>query len=163
MGVKDAGSSLNYADSLVVSLDLVDIACLARDNGNQVQTEILWVEVGGERVREGLLLASWDLDIVASSGDIADNGSAGMESRCDWLQRGQRASNECYLDGLRFIVREAEHGLCRVPIDELDAKYLSIGEGCRDGGGKVGGCGRRFELFFDLGNDDVSFLELGRL
>jgi hypothetical protein len=85
LGVKDAGSSLDNADSLVVSLNLVDIARLARDDGDQVQPEILGVEVGGERVGKSLLLASWDLDIVAGSGDIADNSCAGVKSRCDWL------------------------------------------------------------------------------
>jgi len=132
LGVKDAGSSLDNADSLVVSLNLVDIARLARDNGDQVQTEILGVEIGGERVGKSLLLASRDFDIVAGSGDIADNSCAGVKSRCDWLQRGQRAPDESYLDRFCLIVRETQHGLCRVPIDELYAKDFSIGEGCRD-------------------------------
>ncbi len=151
MGVKDTSSSLDNAHSLVVSLDLVDIARLARDDGNQVQTEILRMEIGGERVRKSLLLASRDLNIVTSSGDIADNGSTGVYARCQWLQRGQRAPDESYLDGFSLIVREIQNGLCRVPIDELDAEDLSIGEGCGDRDCKVGRCGRSLELFFDLG------------
>jgi hypothetical protein len=150
LGVKDAGSSLDNADSLIISLNLVHIARLARDHGNQVQTKILRVEIGGERVREGLLLASRDLDIVTSSRNVADNGSAGMYARCQWLQRGQRASDQSYLDGFRLIVREIQDSLCCVPIDELDAEDLSIGEGCGDRDGKVGCCGRSLELFFDL-------------
>jgi hypothetical protein len=132
LGVKDAGSSLDNADSLVISLNLVDIARLARDDGDQVQPEVLGVEIRGERVWERLLLASWDFDIVAGCSDIADNSCAGVKSRCDWLQRGQRASDESYLDRFCLIVRETQHSLCRVPIDELDAKDLSIGEGCRN-------------------------------
>lgn len=138
MRVEEAGSSLNHADSLIISLNLVHVTCLARDNGNQVQTEILWVEIGGESVRKSLLLASRDLNIVTSSGDIADNGSTGMCARCQWLQSGQRAANESYLDRFRLIVREIQDSLCGMPIDELDAEDLSIGERCGDRDGKVG-------------------------
>ena len=128
MGVKDAGSSLDNADGLVVGLYLVYVACLAREDGNQVQTEILGMEIRGERIGEGLLLASRNLDIITSSCDIADNGSAGMKTRCNWLQSGQRAPNQSYLDRFRLIVREAQDCLCRVPIDELDTEDLSVGE-----------------------------------
>ena len=163
MGVKDAGSSLDNADSLVVGLDLVHIPCLAREDGNQVQTEILRVEIRGEGVWEGLLLASWDLNIVTSRRDVADNGSAGMNARCKWLQRGQRAPNQSYLHRFRFIVCEAQYSLCRVSIDQLDAEDLSIWEGRSNRDGKIRGCTRSLELFFDLASDDVSFFELGRL
>lgn len=137
LGVKDAGSSLDNTDSLIVCLDLVHVARLAGDHGNQIQTEILGVEICGEGVGKCLLLASRDLDIIAGGSDIADNGSAGMNARCQWLQRGQRAPNQSYLDGFRLVVCEVQHSLCRVPIDQLDPENLSIWEGSSDEYSKV--------------------------
>jgi hypothetical protein len=148
--VKDAGSSLDNADSFIVSLDLVHIPRLTRYNCNQIETKILGVQVGGEREGKCLLLASWNLDIITSSRDITDNGSAGMKSRRQGLQSRQRAPNDSYLNGFRLIVGEVQYSLCRVTIDELHAKDLSIWEGRGDGDGKIGRRGRSLELFFDL-------------
>jgi hypothetical protein len=150
LGIKDAGSSLDNADSLIIGLDLIDIARQTRDDCDQVQTKILGMEIGGERVRKALLPASRDLDIVAGTGDIADNGSAGMNPRRQWLQRGQRAPDHSYLDGFRLIVRELQEGLCRVPIDQLDTKHLCVRERSSGRNGEVR-CYRSLELFFDLG------------
>jgi hypothetical protein len=86
------------------------------------------VEIGGECVWKGLLLASWDLDIVAGSGNITDNSCTRVKTGCDWLQRGQRASDESYLNRFGLIVCETQHSLCRVSIDQLDTENLSIGE-----------------------------------
>ncbi len=77
LGVEDASSWLDDADSLVESLDLVDVTSLARDNGDQVETEINWVQVGSEGVGKSPLCASWNLDIVSGSSQVANNRSTG--------------------------------------------------------------------------------------
>ena len=139
MGIEEAGSCLNNTDSLIVSLDLVDIARLARHNRDQVETELLGVQVGREGEWQALLLARWNLHIITSRRDIADNSSAGMGIEWQWLQSGQRAPNDRYLDRLCLIIGEIQQSLCRVSIDKLDAEDLCVGERGGDRDGEIGG------------------------
>lgn len=102
--------------------------CSAGHNGDQAETEILWVKISSEAVRQDLLLRSGNLNIVAGAGDVADDGRVGIGSSLQWLQAGKLSSNEGYGDGSLLVVCELEQGLGWAAIDQLDAKDLNLGE-----------------------------------
>jgi hypothetical protein len=148
--IKEAGSCLDNANSLVESLNLVNRTVGVGNNGDQLETEILWVEVDLESKRKSKLLASRDLSLISCSRQISNNARTGMGSICQWLQSRQCASNNSYPYGLLFFIDEIQKRFCRVTVDELDAEDFGAGEGSRDCDGKIGWHGRTLELFFDL-------------
>lgn len=86
MGIEDAGGGLNDGDSLVISLDLVDVTGLARYNSDQVEAELNWVQVIDESVWESGLLASWDQDVIAGGSQVADDSCAWRSICRQWLK-----------------------------------------------------------------------------
>lgn len=72
--VKETGRGFDDADSSVVGADLVDGTSLGCNESNQIQAELLWVKIGGKRVRDHLVLASANLNLISNIGQIADNG-----------------------------------------------------------------------------------------
>lgn len=122
MRIKDGGSGLDDANGLVICLNLVDGTSCARDYSEDIKSEVLGVEIGGECERKTLLLSSWNLNTVLSCSEIADHSSAGVRTFRQWLQSGESSSDSTYGNGLVLIVCEIQHSFCRVTIDKLDAK-----------------------------------------
>lgn len=156
--VEDASGSLNNTDSLIESLNLINRTRLTSHNCNNIEPQILGMEISCEAERQGLLLASRNLNIVSRMGEVADHGGRWVSTRCQWLQSRQRASNDGYVDRLGFMVREIEECLCRVPIYKLHAEDLGLWEGSGDRDGEIGGRGWSAEFFFSsLAGVVVSF------
>jgi hypothetical protein len=150
LGVEDAGSRVDNADSLVECLDLVDVTSLAVYNGNQVQSELLWVKIGGEAVRETLLLACGDQSVISSDSQIAHNRHERIGSFWQWLHARQCTRNEGHRHGLSFIIDEVDNGFVRVTIYDLHTENLSCWELCRDRDGDTRWRRRVCNLLFGL-------------
>jgi hypothetical protein len=126
--VKDAGIRLDDANSAIVGNDRSQAALAVGNDGGKGQLEILGVHLGREAVADSLLRASGDLDGVASSSQVADNGGLVIDV-------AKTTSNEVHRDGIRLIVGNGDQRLGRVTIDKLDAEDLGSRERClgRDG------------------------------
>jgi hypothetical protein len=130
--IKDAGRSLDNADSLVGDTDLEDVSTLGSHNRAQLEAEVLGVHVQDEGVRKRLGLAGRDDGIVTDSAQVADNASRGVGILGKRLQSVERAANESELDGLLLVVCDLDHGLGRAAVDQLDAEDVGLGEAGRD-------------------------------
>jgi hypothetical protein len=139
--IKEAHGSLNDRDSLIVSLDLVNSALMARYYSDQVQSEILGVQVRGERVGQAPLHAGRDLKIIASSSQVPHNESGRMSTLWQGVIRTQGTTNDRDVHRLGLVVGEINYCLRRAAIDKLDAKDLGIWEGDRDTDFQVGDLG----------------------
>lgn len=69
--VKDTGRGLDDASQAVVGLDLEDLTLGVPDDCDEVDNNILGLHVQDERERQGLGLASRDLDVVLDSRQVA--------------------------------------------------------------------------------------------
>ena len=85
LGIKNAGSSVDYTNSLIESLDLVNCTGFARDDRDQIETKVLWVQVGGESIGKRLLLAGRNFYLITGSRQVANDASTGVRSRGQWL------------------------------------------------------------------------------
>lgn len=129
--VEDAGRRLNNANRLVICRKGIEGILVVLDNGNELETHILGVHLGGEGVRDGFGLAGGDLGGVAGSGQVAQD---------DRLRTilNQGAANDRDTDGLRLLVGDGEDSLSLVAIDQLDAEDLGLRERGADGDFDVG-------------------------
>lgn len=148
--IKEAGSCLNNTNSLIESLNLVDCTLGIGNNGDQLETKVLWMEVDLESKRKSEFLSGRDLSLISLSRQISNNACTGMGSRCQWLQSRQCASNNSYPYGMLLFISEIEERFCRMAIDELHAEDFGAGEGSRGCDGKTGWHGWTLDLFFDL-------------
>lgn len=114
-----------------MSLDLEDLALGVSDDGQKVDNDILGLHVQHERERQGLGLASGDLNVVLDSGQVAKDPGRWWRILGQRLCGGQRSADEGELDWLVLMVRDFDDRLCRVPVDELDTK-ARVGEVCGD-------------------------------
>lgn len=130
--IEPANRRLNNADSLVVDLTSVDLACSALQHGGEVQAQVLRVHLSRERVCESLALAGGDRDAIALGGEVAEDGRDLRRAR-DVYGSGERAANDQDLDGLGLLVVDVEDGTGGVAVHELDAEDLCL----REGGGNV--------------------------
>jgi hypothetical protein len=126
--IKEAGSCFNNANSLVESLNLVNCTVGVGNNGDQLETEILWVEVDLESKRKSELLAGRDLSLISCSRQISNNARTGMGSSCQWLQSRQCASNNGYSYWLLFFIDEIQKCFCRVTVNELHTEDFGAGD-----------------------------------
>jgi hypothetical protein len=110
-----------------VRLDLEDLTLGVRDDGQEVDNNILGLHVQDERERQRLLLAGGDLDVVLDSGQVAKDTSHRVCILRQWLCGGQRSAHEGKLDRLILVVGDLDDRLSGVPIDELDTK-ARVGE-----------------------------------
>jgi hypothetical protein len=150
--VEPANGSLDNADGLVVNLAGVDLTGGALEHGGEVQAQVLGVHLGREGVGEGLLLAGGDADAVFLGGEVLEDlGLVGLG--------GERAADDQDLDGLGLLVVDIEDGAGGVPVDELDAKDLCLGEGGGDVDVEVG-C-LLLEGVFDGLFDALDLFDLG--
>jgi hypothetical protein len=126
LGVEDAGIRLNDTDSLIVRLNSEELTIAIAQNCSEVQPQVLGVKLRGKAVAETLLATSRNLDIVASSSQVAEN--TGISLRIG-ICAPETATNEVDSNGACLVVRIGEKGLGWAAIDKLDAKYLSSREG----------------------------------
>ena len=150
MRIENAGGWLNNSDSLVVSLNLVDVTGLAGDHGDQVKTELDWVQVVDKGVWKSGLLAGRNQYIVSGGSEVADHSCAGRGINRQWLECREKSANEGDGDWIGFAVGEVKNSFGRVAIDELDTENLRVGERGRDREGKVGSCWSSFSFFLNL-------------
>jgi hypothetical protein len=123
--IKEAGIRVNNRHRAIISLHGIECLILA-DDSCQVEANFLRVHVGLEAVRKSLLFTGRDLNRELLCGEIAHNArSLGIE-----IGGPKTPSNELHSDGFGLLVGEGDQGVGRLPIDELDAKDLSIWEGC---------------------------------
>lgn len=145
--VKNAGGSLNNADSLVVDGDGVEGFLRVLEHSYQLETHILGVHLGAEAVRDGLLLAGRNVERVALGGEILQDARfiAGVLE--------QRAADDGDADGLGLFIGDGQARLGGVAIDELHAEDLGLRKAGRHGDLEVGRLGLLDDLFdvFDLG------------
>ena len=132
LGVEEAGGRLNDADGLIVDRDGVEGALGILQDGDELQTQILGVQLGAERVGHRLLGAGRDLNRVALRSEVADD----LRLAGGFLD--ERATDNGDANGSGLVVCDGETGLGGVAIDELHAKDLRLRERDRDGDLKVG-------------------------
>ena len=85
------------------------------------------MKIRGKAVANTVLFACWNLNVIARSGEIANN-----LWRLSPIGRGPKtASDEHHGDGLWLVVRDGEESLGRVAVDELDPEDLGGREGSR--------------------------------
>lgn len=145
--IKKAGRSLNDADSLIESLDLVDRSSLRRDLCDNVEAKILWVHIFLEGIGELLGRAGRNRDAIFGARQVLYNSSAEGASLGQSLQSREEALDAIYNDGNILVVFEFEESLGRTFIDQLDAEDLSFRECSRDSYSEVG---HSWGGFFDL-------------
>jgi len=100
---------------------------LGADDGSQVQSQVLWVHVGGEAERQALLLARRDFNGILVGCQVANNARRRSRVGCP-----QTATNELDGYGVRLFIGKGQNRLGLLAIDQLDAKDLSIGEASFD-------------------------------
>jgi hypothetical protein len=127
LGVEDARGWLDDAGQTVVSLNLENLALGVRDDGQEVDNNILGLHVQDERERQRLLLASGNLNVVLDGGQVAKNTSHRGRILRQWLCGRQRPAHKSELDWLVLVVRYLDDRLGGVAIDKLDTK-AGVGE-----------------------------------
>ena len=127
LGIKDADGGLNNGDGLVVRDVGEDAALAVLQDGDQVQTKVLRVELRGERVGQALAGACGDRDTILLAGQVADDdGGLGRARGIKGCE--ERAANEHDVDGCGFVVGHIEDRAGWVAVDQLDAEDLGVGE-----------------------------------
>ena len=130
LGVEDAGRRLNDAGGAAVGLDLEDLALAIADNSEKIKLDILRLHVEKELEGKVLRLSSRDADIVAHSGQIAEDASHGRSIFGQGLSGRQHPSNEGNGNRLVIEVLHLDNGLGSAAIDKLHAEDVRVGE-CR--------------------------------
>lgn len=120
--VEDAGIGFDNGDGTVEGRKREE-GVLRANNGGQVQSEILWVHVGGEAEGQALLLSRGDFDGILVGCQVANDAR-----RRSWIGGPQTATNELNGDWIGLFIGEGEDGLGLLAIDQLNAEDFSIGE-----------------------------------
>lgn len=139
MGIEDASLGLHDAHGAIEGLNGEKLALTVRQNGGNVQTNILGVHLGREAVGDGLLRSSGNLDAIASGSQVANNLAV-------LLEIPEAASEEVHSDGVGLVVRDGDERFGRTTIDELNAKDLRGGERSLSRDSKVGNLSLRDSL-----------------
>lgn len=157
LGIKDTSRCLNDADSLIVDLHRVERILVILQHSRDIELQVLRMQLRREGVRQGLALASWNLDVVPLHGQVADDlRPCSIETRhCH-----QRAADEGHGHGLRLFIGEGEDGAGGVAVDQLDAEDFSLGEGGRDFDFEVRRGGGVFDFLFELFDGGLDTCEL---
>ena len=117
--VKDASIRLDDADSLVERLDSVESAFAVADYCCKTELEVLWVQLRGETVAERLLLTGRNLDVIASSCQVAHNDACLTD-----IVGPEAAAYEGDFNWFWLVIGDREQSLGWVSIDQFDAKDL---------------------------------------
>lgn len=127
--IKDASIRVNNRNSTVESLQRIECR-LPAHHGSQIESQILRVEIGLEAVGKALLLARGNLNVVLVCSEVSDNARIGL------VEGPQASADELHGDRIGFLVHEGEDGLVGLAVGDLNAKDLSVGEGCFDRDGQ---------------------------
>lgn len=120
--VKDAGRRLNNAGQTTVRLNLEDLVLLVGDDGQEVEDDILGLHIQHEGVRQGASLAGANVDVVAHSGQVAQDTGRRGRILGERLCGRQHTTDKDHVDGALLVVCNFNNGPGGVAIDELDAK-----------------------------------------
>ena len=122
-----------------MQLDLENLAGGVGDDGNKLDNDILRHHIQDKVVGESLLLASGDLGLEASGGQVAHN--RGVERRVLGQRLGglEGTANKSDLDGALFLVGDVDKSPGDLAVHELDAEDVGIGEGGLDVRLQLGG------------------------
>lgn len=120
--VEDAGVWFDDGDCSIESWEGEESILRAHDGG-QVQSQILWVHVGGEAERQALLLARRYLDSILVGCQVANNAR-----RRGGIRSPQTAPDELDGNWVGLFIGERENRLGLLAIDQLDAEDFSVGE-----------------------------------
>ena len=138
--VEDAGRRLNNTDSLVEDLHRVESVLIILHDCHELQTQVLWVHLCCEVVGDRLLLASWNLDTVALSGEVAEDLRRPLDGIKGTADEGKR-------NWVRLRVGDGDDGLGWVAVDQLHTEDFRLREGCGDGDFEIRRLGH---IFIDL-------------
>ena len=129
-----------------MQLDLEDLSGGVGNDSNKLDNDILGHHIQDKVVGESLLLASRDLGLEASGGQVAHN--RGVERRV--LGQGtsglEGTANEGDLDGALLLVGDVDKSSGDLAVHKLDTEDVGIREGGLDIGLQLGrrdgNCGR---------------------
>ena len=138
--IEDAGRRLNNTDSLVEDLHRVESILIILYDCHELQTQVLRVHLCCEAVGDRLLLASWNLDSVALSGEVAEDLRRPLDGIKGTADEGNR-------NWARLGVGDGDDGLGWVAVDQLHAEDFGLREGCGDGDFEIRRLGH---IFIDL-------------
>lgn len=120
LGVEDASVSFDDADSLIESLERIRCAFTIRDDGCEIQHQVLGVKLGSEVVADTIALSGGDLNIVSRSGQVAYH----LRLLANLRNGPEISTNEAHTNRLGLLISKGEEGLGRVAVDKLDTKDL---------------------------------------
>ena len=103
--VKETGIGLYDRDSAIEGVQGVE-GILGLNHGSQIESQILWVKVRLESVRQGLLLARCNLDSILSSSQIAYD--ARSRTRRAAFERPQAAAHKLHGDWIGLFIQEGQ-------------------------------------------------------
>ena len=116
MRVKDADWSLDNADGFVVCAHGEETFLALGQDGNKLKPEVLRMQLSAETVRQAVLRASDDFEVVSRRSQVAHYLTS--------LIIREGSANDFNKYRVVFIVLHSYDSLGRVPIDKLDAKDL---------------------------------------
>lgn len=132
LGVKYASIRLNHAHSLVECLNGVESTFGVGKHGCKTELKVLWVQLSGETVAERLLFSRGNLDVVASSGQVAYNHASLTD-----ILGPQAAANEGDRDWFWLVIGDREHSLGWVSINQFNPEDLRRRERGRHADGEI--------------------------
>ena len=139
--IKEADGRVNNSRLVLQRGHLVHIALSIRDERHELDIHILGVDIQRKRVRELLLLAGLDLDVVRHGREVAHDALVAGRVGGQVLGGGEGPGHEDDLDGVRLVVVDLDEGVDGAAVDELDAEDVGVGEGGLDVGVEDGGVG----------------------
>jgi hypothetical protein len=119
-----------------------DVALGVGDDGQKLDAHLLGLHIEGEGIRERLLLARLDLQLVRDRGQVPQDALVGRGCLREGLGVHEGTRDKGDLDGAGFLVVDLDEGLGRAAVDEVEAEDVGIGEGGDDVGiedGRVSG------------------------
>lgn len=115
-----------------MQLDLKNFAGGVGDDGNKLDNDILGHHIQDKVVGKSLLLASRDLGLEASGGQVAHNRSVERRVLGQGTSGLEGTANEGDLDGALLLVGDVDKSPGDLAVHELDTEDVGIGEGGLD-------------------------------
>lgn len=143
--IKDARVGLDNLDSTVESLLRIELVAFSND-GSQIQTKLLRMHVGLERIWEGLAFSRWDNNAILLAGQVAHDTSTCLIE----IGSPKTSSNELNRYWLRFLVGNGQLNIDWLAVHDFDAEDLSIWELGSDLHIQDGACRGIFKFFVDV-------------
>lgn len=138
LGIKDTGIRLDNRNRLVESLQCNRCPLTRLQHNSQIQFQLLRLQLRRKLVLDALALTSWNLNVVAGSGQIAHDSGA-LRRRGSQVRGPERSTDEDDGNGFGFFVGDGKNGLGGLTVDELDAEDFGRWERGGDFDGEVRG------------------------